>query len=113
MGAVAIRRVLALAATAPNDGARFLDGDFDRCHLGATVRPVAVRILGALLTPAPGMLASAASINERSLDDAAGRLRTRICHLLVLQPPGDLSNHESRPNGTLPVWREALATRPT
>jgi hypothetical protein len=65
---------------------------------------VAVRVSSALLAPAPSVLASIALIDERSLDDASGRLRTRVGHPLVLQPPGGLSNYESRPNGTLPAW---------
>lgn len=102
VGAVAIRRILALTATAPNNGAWLVEDDFDRGHVRTTVRAVAVRILGALLAPTPRVLASVALIYERPLNDASGRLRTRVGHHLVLQPPGGLSNNEPRPNGTLP-----------
>ncbi|MFT7535182.1 MAG: hypothetical protein ACI85K_001133 [Hyphomicrobiaceae bacterium] len=109
MSAVAIRRVLTLAAAAPDDGARFIEDDFDRRHIGTPMGSVAVWVMSALLAPAPSVLASIALIDERSLNDASGRLRTGVGHPLVLQPPGGLSNYESRPNGTRPAWLQSTA----
>ena len=97
MRAVAIRRVLALTAGTPNDTTRLIKDNLDWRRVSAAVRSIAVWIQLALVAPTPCVLACTALINERALDDASGRLSTRVGHLLVLQPPGGLSNHESRP----------------
>ena len=86
--AVAERRVAATAACTPDDRARLFEDDLERGAVRATVRAVTQRVARAALATTPSVLAGLAMVDERALDDTSGRLRTRVSHAPVLQPPG-------------------------
>jgi hypothetical protein len=101
MRTIAIGRILALATSTPHHSPWAIEHDLDGRDVGPSVSAIAVGIDRTLLAATPRILAGVALINERSSDDASGRLWARVGHPLVVQPPGGLSNFEPRPNAAL------------